>query len=160
MSKNGFAGLEIGAFECHDIDCTTENVEAKKLTFTSAEDRLIWLLQNIENLYGQGLIYCNDDATCKILAKHLRKNKIMAEPYIDVCNLEKKERINYLTNAFSNGGLPVFVTTQDAGKNLSNPRIRFVVHYDIPANKQLYELHTSQIGQLAEAPVVYDLIVL
>ena len=84
----------------------------------------------------------------------------MAEAYIDVANPEKRERINYLTNSFSNGGLPVLITTHNVGKNLSNPRIRFIIHYDMPAGEQLHNLHISQIGQLAENPTVYDLYVL
>ena len=124
------------------------------------QERLKWLISSLDKLYGQGLIYCEDEATCKVLSKHLRKNKIMAEAYIDVANPEKRERINYLTNSFSNGGLPVLITTRNVGKNLSNPRIRFIIHYDMPADEQLHHLHISQIGQLAENPTVYDLYVL
>ena len=121
------------------------------------EEKMKWLLKNLGELSGQGLIYCNDEATCKVLGKQLRKAKIMAEAYIDVTNPDKKERINYLTNSFSSGGLPVLVTTQDAGKNLSNPHIRFVVHYDVPDSQELYQLHVMQIGQLATDAVVHDL---
>jgi DNA helicase IV len=160
MSKEGFSGLELSALEYYDIQCSTETTNAKKLTFASAEERLKWLLQNLDTLYGQGIIYCDEEETCKILAKHLRKHKIMAEAYIDVSNPEKKERINYLTNSFSNGGLPVFVTTHDAGKNLTNPRIRFIIHYDLPGNQALYQLHIAQIGQLSTDPIVCDLLII
>jgi superfamily II DNA/RNA helicase len=81
---------------------------------------------------------------------------IKAEAYIDVANSCKKEHINYLTNSFSNGGLPILITTQEAGKNLSNPNIRFVIHYDVPANPDLYKLHVMQIGKLANEPIVHD----
>ena len=127
------------------------------LTMFAEEEKEKWLLENLSELSGQGLIYCNDEATCKVLGKQLRKAKIMAEAYIDVTNPDKKERINYLTNSFSSGGLPVLVTTQDAGKNLSNPHIRFVVHYDVPDSQELYQLHVTQIGQLATDAVVHDL---
>ena len=159
MSKEGFADLDTSAFECHEIHGDLGFSIAKKMTFTAKEERLGWLLQNLDKLYGQGLIYCDDEATCKVLAKHLRKNKVMAEAYIEVANLEKRERTNYLTNSFSNGSMPILITTHDIGKNISNPLIRFVVHYDMPSDQQLYALHTSQIGQLGETPIVYDLIV-
>lgn len=94
------------------------------------------------------------------IKKRLRKNKIMAEAYTNVFNPEKKEHINYLTNSFTSGGLPVLVTTQEAGKNLSNPHIRFIVHYDVPADEELYKLHVAQIGQLASDAVVHDLCLL
>ena len=53
----------------------------------------------------------------------------------------------------------MLVTTHEAGKNLSNPRIRFIIHYDIPEDQELYQLHVTQIGQLATDAVVHDLLV-
>lgn len=86
-----------------------------------------WLIDNAGLLHGQGLIYCNDEAICKTISKQLRKKKIKAEAYVDVFDSSNKERVNYLTNSFSNGGLPVLVTTHSVGKNLTNPNIRFIV---------------------------------
>ena len=160
MAKDGFPDLDLSGFDFYEIHDNTETSLVKKQTFYASEERLKWLISSLDKLYGQGLIYCEDEATCKALSKHLRKNKIMAEAYIDVANPEKRERINYLTNSFSNGGLPVLITTHNVGKNLSNPRIRFIIHYDMPADEQLHNLHISQIGQLAENPTVYDLYVL
>ncbi len=87
----------------------------------------------------------------------MRKNRIMAEAYIGVTDTQKIERINYLTNSFSSGGLPILITTHEIGKNLNNPNVRFILHFDIPSDQQLYRLHVSQIGKIAENPVVYDL---
>lgn len=160
MSKDGFSGLDLNSFNIYDIQSDINQDIIKKQTLFAPEDRLEWLLNNLEELYGQGLIYCDNEATCKLLSKQLRKNRIMAEAYIDVTNPEKRERINYLTNSFSSGRLPVLITTHEVGKNLSNPRIRFIIHYDIPADEHLHRLHVSQIGHLVENPVVYDLYVL
>ena len=160
MSKEGFAGLDINEYACFESCCSNIQTVGRKLTFSSADERLKWFTENMDVMFGQGLVYCDNEDTCKLLAKLMRKNKIMAEAYIDVTNAEKKERINYLTNSFSTGGIPVFVTTQESGKNLSNPQIRFVVHFDLPVDQKLYELHISQIGQLAESPAVYDLSVM
>jgi hypothetical protein len=157
MEKTGFSNLDLSTYQRIDIAGTTDMRIVKKHTLLSVEAKLKWLHENLDELRGQGLIYCDDESTCKILGKHLRKAKIMAEAYIDVTNHDKKESINYLTNSFINGGVPVLVTTQDAGKNLSNPNIRFIVHYDIPTDPELYQLHVSQIGQLASNAVVHDL---
>lgn len=160
MEKEGFADLNLQNFEFHEIRGNLDSGIINKQTFISSEERLNWVLSNLDKLYGQGLIYCDDEESCRKISQNLRRNRIMAEAYIDVRNPDKKERVNYLTNSFSSGGVPVLVTTQDIGKNLSNPNIRFIIHYDIPADEILYNLHTSQIGQLAENPMVYDLRVL
>lgn len=159
MDKVGFGDLDLGNYQRMDIAGTADLGVAKKHTLFAHDEKLKWLLTNLDELKGQGLIYCDDEATCKALSKSLRKNKIMAEAYINVSNPEKKEHINYLTNSFTSGGLPVLVTTHEAGKNLSNPRIRFIIHYDIPEDQELYQLHVTQIGQLATDAVVHDLFV-
>lgn len=157
MTKEDFDDLQLDDFSIQKINSEMEISLIKKLNFVSGDERHKWLLDNLKELSGQGLIYCDDEDTCKKIAKTLRKNKILAEAYVEVSNSSKKERVNYLTNSFSNGGLPILVTTQEVGKNLSNAKIRFILHYDVPADKQIYELHITQIGQLAIDPVVIDL---
>lgn len=160
MAKADFADLDLTNYRRIDITGETDKDIAQKHTLVEPEEKLKWLLANLGDLTGQGLIYCDDEVTCKILSKCLRKNKIMAEAYINVTNPEKKEHINYLTNSFSNGGLPILVTTHEAGKNLSNPHIRFIVHFDVPVDEKLYKLHVAQIGRLASDAVVHDLYLL
>lgn len=156
MSKEGFDGLSLAGYAVHSSkDCT--NYPLSKVTLLSEEDKMKWLIENIDLLHGQGLIYCNDEAICKTISKQLRKKKVKAEAYVDVFDSSNKERVNYLTNSFSNGGLPVLVTTHSVGKNLTNPNIRFIIHYDVPGDRELYQLHLSQIGQLAVDPMISDL---
>lgn len=157
MSKEQLSDLNSEAIELHEIDQELKLGIVQKYSFAEEEDKENWLLQNLSELYGQGIVYCNDEATCRKLSKLMRKNRIMAEAYIGVTDTQKIERINYLTNSFSSGGLPILITTHEIGKNLNNPNVRFILHFDIPSNLQLYRLHVSQIGKIAENPVVYDL---
>lgn len=157
MAKNNFKNLNLDNFKIYEVFAEAKTDLVKKFSFISAEEKHKWLLDNLNNLYGQGLIYCEDEATCKKVVKVLRKNRILAEAYVEITNPHKKERVNYLTNSFSAGGLPILVTTHETGKNLSNAKIRFVLHYDVPSDRELYELHLMQIGQLGESPVVFDL---
>lgn len=156
MSKEGFDGLSLTGYMLH-ISKGSSDHPLSKVTLFSEEDKVKWLIDNAGLLHGQGLIYCNDEAICKTISKQLRKKKIKAEAYVDVFDSSNKERVNYLTNSFSNGGLPVLVTTHSVGKNLTNPNIRFIVHYDVPEDRELYQLHLSQIGQLADNPMISDL---
>ena len=152
-SKEGFSGIELTGFKQITVEAE-EMRRAKKIHFLDGTQRIDWFNENKDLLYGQGIVYCNSDEDCKKIARVLRKAKINAQAYLDSGD---SELINYLTNSFSNGGLPVLVTTQQFGKNLTNPRIRFVVHYDVP-NQEMYALHLGQIGSLSDAPEVYDLI--
>lgn len=61
---------------------------------SSPDEKSEWILDNLSEINGQGLIYCTDETTCINLSKLLRKRKILAEAYIDVANPENKEKIN------------------------------------------------------------------
>ncbi len=106
---------------------------------------------------GQGIIYCNEEDDCASICKALRKKKIKAEAYTQIEQEENAERINYLTGTFTQGGLPIIATTHKTGKNLTNPNLRFIIHFDVP-ERNIYDTH---VGQLAYSPdsVVYDLVV-
>ena len=160
MSKTGFDGIDLSGYSNFKVDNKELTSDRKyyELTISSEEEKNNWLANNIEKLWGQGLIYCDNEETCKRVSKILRKKKIKAEAYINVSETSNAERINYLSNAFSKGSLPVLVALHDTGKNLSNPAIRFIVHYDMPDETAVYDLHVTQIGQLATDPVVYDFV--
>src|SRR5699024_8351954 len=117
------------------------------------EEKLAWLLEHLDLFTGQGLIYCNDEVTCKKICKELRKQRKFQSEVYNVEN-SQPERINYLTNLFSTGRLRVLVTTQRAGVSLSNPWIRFILHFDLP-DRELASLHHMQLGQLAVHPIQY-----
>ena len=157
MAKTGFENLDLSNYLCSNIESKHEFENTIEHMLSSPDEKSEWILDNLSEINGQGLIYCTDETTCINLSKLLRKRKILAEAYIDVANPENKEKINYLTNSFSNGGIPVLVTTHDAGKNLSNPHIRFIVHYDMPEDEVVYRLHEMQVGQLAYNPVIHNL---
>lgn len=160
MSKTEFDGLNLDGFQLASVvddGAPIENL-IHTISFADPLDKKLWLSEHAATeLWGQGLVYCENEDECKEISKLLRKKKVKAEAYIRVSDSENTERINYLANSFSKGGLPVLVTTHDAGKNLSNPNLRFIVHYSVPTNAEHYALHVSQIGKMSEEPKVFDL---
>lgn len=157
MSKEGFDCLNLYDFIQYEITNQPNMICGEKVLVSNDEEKMLWLLENDELLYGQGIIYCDEEETCKKISKQLRKKRIKAEAYIDILNPENKERINYLTNSFSTGGLPILVTTHEIGKNLTNVNIRFIVHYDIPCHETIYNIHVGQLGTVDENVRVFDL---
>ena len=157
MTKEEFGEIDLSGFKYYTTKNDMDTSIIRKVGLTDSNERITWLVQNHDRLKGQGIIYCNDESECKLICKKLRKCKIMAEAYIDVTNPDKKERINYLTNSYVSGTLSILVTTHEVGLYLSNPKIRFIVHYDMPSDN-IYHLHISQIGKLANNPEIIDLL--
>ena len=157
MLKPGNTIPEIEGFKIVGVAESANTVSVKKINLISTEDKKKWILENTHLLIGQGIIYCNEEADCPPICKALKKQKIKAEAYIQIEQEENAERINYLTNTFTQGGLPIIATTHETGKNLTNPNLRFIIHYDVP-ERNIYDIH---VGQLVYSPdsVVYDLVV-
>ena len=159
MTKESFGGVPLDDFRYYKVSEDADNSMVRKITFTDPKLRINWIIEHLDDFHGQGIIYCNDESSCKVICKQLRKKRMIAEAYIDVMNPKKSERVNYLTNSFTGGSMPILVTTQKIGTYLSNPRLRFIIHYDIPSDRKEYQLHISQIGKLAVQPVIYDFII-
>ena len=157
MLKPGNNIPEIEGFKAVEVEGSANTVPVKKINLISVEDKKRWIIENTHLLVGQGIIYCNDEDDCSSICKALRKKKIKAEAYIQIEQEENVEKINYLTATFTQGGLPIIATTHETGKNLTNPNLRFIIHYDIP-ERNVYKTH---VGQLAYSPdsIVYDLMV-
>lgn len=159
MTKESFSGVPLDNFKYYQVNENADNSMVRKITFTDPKQRINWIIEHLDEFHGQGIIYCDDESSCKVICKQLRKKRMIAEAYIDVMNPKKSERVNYLTNSFTGGSMPILITTQKIGTYLSNPRLRFIIHYDIPSDRKEYQLHISQIGKLADQPVVYDFII-
>lgn len=157
MSKEGYENLDLNGFLSYKINQNINCEYIQDITLKDSSDKLKWLCDHSQQLNGQGLVYCNDENMCRIISKLLRKRRVKAEEYIDVCSSSNQERVHYLTNSFSNGGLPILVTTQNIGTNLTNPNLRFVIHFDMPKDMRVYRLHVGQLGQLATMPTVINL---
>ena len=159
MTKESFSGVPLDNFKYYQVNENADNSMVRKITFTDPKQRINWIIEHLDEFHGQGIIYCDDESSCKVICKQLRKKRMIAEAYIDVMNPKKSERVNYLTNSFTGGSMPILITMQKIGTYLSNPRLRFIIHYDIPSDRKEYQLHISQIGKLADQPVVYDFII-
>ena len=157
MLKPGNDIPDIEGFKVVGVAGSDHTVSIKKINLINDEDKKKWIVENTHLLLGQGIIYCNLEDDCASICKALRKKKIKAEAYIQIDQEDNAEKINYLTGTFTQGGLPIIATTHETGKNLTNPNLRFIIHYDVP-KRNIYDTH---VGQLAYSPdsVVYDLIV-
>lgn len=156
MGRVVSSGFDTASFHSFTLPEGEFHTQPHTVRVSGTEEKLAWLLDHLDLFTGQGLIYCNDEVTCKKICKELRKQRKFQSEVYNVEN-SQPERINYLTNLFSTGRLRVLVTTQRAGVSLSNPWIRFILHFDLP-DRELASLHHMQLGQLAVHPIQYDLI--
>lgn len=147
MTKEGFADIDLAAFKVIDFAGQVTEFEIIERKENDFSEKIEWLSNHLQYLEGRGIIYCNDDSICRSVSKAFRKKRIKAPEYIDNGN---EELIHYLTNSFIKGGIPIIVSTHELGRNLSNPDINFIIHFDMPADKRIYDLHLQQISRIID----------
>ena len=153
MSKEGFGEMKLEGYHVYELDYEENSVAVENYQNSSVEEKLDWLNNHLEIFDGVGIIYCDEADTCKMVSKYLRKRKIKAPEYIDVNN---EELMHYLTNSFISGGIKTLVTTHELGKNLSNPRMNFVIHFDT-VDADMMKMHEEQISKASSHKLVINL---
>ncbi len=146
MSKEGFGEMNLEGYHVYELDYEGNAVEVENHEYSSVDEKLEWFDKHLEVFDGVGIIYCDLPETCKMVSKYLRKRKVKAPEYIDVNN---EELMHYLTNSFISGGIKTLITTHELGKNLSNPKIGFIIHFDMP-NPEIAKVHEGQISNIAK----------
>ena len=132
-----------------------DNIEELYITVKNDEEKLTWISDNIDKLYGKGIVYCNPDSTLiKRIAKTFKKRKISSQPLL---NFENLEMANYIMNTFTTGNIDVLITSSEIGTNISNSSIRFIVHFDEENIEKIYNLHKMQLGKNIKDPIIINL---
>ncbi len=118
-----------------------ESLHLHKLYLPTTEQKYAWIMQNIKNLSGAGIIYATTIKECERLASWLRHNTIDARAYHS--DLSEEIKIE-LESKLINNELKVLVSTIALGMGYDKEDISFIIHYYTP--KSVIE-HYQQIGR-------------
>ena len=110
----------------------------------SKEERLAWIVQNMEKLPGTGVIYCLTVNDCKLVNQWLNGNGIVSEAYYADLKKEQKEKV---INSFMNNSIKVLVATIAFGMGFDKSDISFVVHFQKPGNIVSYYQQIGRAGR-------------
>ena len=121
-----------------------ESLSLQVIELHSKEARMAWILQNIDEMPGTGIIYCLTVNDCKLLNKWLNGNGITSEIYFGDLNTEKKSEV---VNSFMNNSIKVLVATVAFGMGFDKPDIGFVIHFQRPGNIVAYYQQIGRAGR-------------
>lgn len=121
-----------------------ESLQIQVIRLNSKEERLAWILKNINNLSGTGIIYCLTVNDCKMVNKWLNENGVSSESYYADIDKEIKELI---VNKFINNEIKVLIATVALGMGFDKKDIGFVVHFQKPANIVSYYQQIGRAGR-------------
>lgn len=124
---------------------TRDSLYIQIIHLNRKEERLAWLIENINNLPGTGLIYCLTVNDCHMVSNWLSEHGINAFAYTGKSDKEERE---VLETKFINNDMKVLVATIAFGMGIDKPDISFVIHFQKPGNAVSYY---QQIGRAGRA---------
>ena len=110
----------------------------------SREERLAWLLQNINQIPGTGVVYCLTVRDCIMVNKWLSENGVASEAYYAAVDTGKKQEV---IASFMNNSIKVLVATVAFGMGFDKPDIGFVIHFQRPGNIVSYYQQIGRAGR-------------
>ena len=110
-------------------------------------ERYAWILQNINQLQGSGIIYCLTRDDCEYISHFLQQNGILAEPYYSKDGEEDKLITAQVEERFMNNQIKVIVATVKLGMGYDKRDISFVIHFQMPSNIVSYYQQIGRAGR-------------
>ena len=96
-------------------------------------ERYAWILENINELPGSGIIYCLTQRDCDYLADFLTQNGISALSYYSRDG-EEEEKNRIAEEALKHNQIKALVATIKLGMGYDKGDVAFVIHFLMPAN--------------------------
>lgn len=124
---------------------TRESLCIKVLYMPDRATRYAWLLKNINNLPGTGIIYCLTRRDCDYVSDFLNKHGISALPYYS--DDTKLDVFQEALEKFQNNEIKAIVATIKLGMGYDKGDIGFIIHYQCPPNIISYYQQIGRAGR-------------
>lgn len=122
-----------------------EALRLQNMHISSTAERLSWLVKNLPNIKGTGIIYAKTIKDCEILAEFLRRHDIDAHAYHG--QIESHELKIALERQLIDNQIKALVATSALGMGFDKPDLSFVIHYQAPGNIVEYYQQVGRAGR-------------
>ncbi len=121
-----------------------ESIAIQTVQLNSREERLVWILDHVNEMPGSGIVYCLTVNDCILVARWLKANGIDAEAYYAGVDSEEK---GVIVGKFMNNEIKVLSATVAFGMGFDKPDIGFVIHFQKPGNLVAYYQQIGRAGR-------------
>ena len=129
---------------------TRESLSIQVLKMATKIERYAWILENINKLFGSGIIYCLTQRDCEQLSDFLKNNGISAEAYYSRGSKEGELLNKEIEKQFQNNEIKAIVATIKLGMGYDKDDIAFVIHFQMPSNIVSYYQQIGRAGRNIE----------
>jgi len=142
-------GKQLGLADMHVINTGIyrSNLHYRVVTATGEQEKLSLALAQVRQAQGPGIVYT---ATVKAVEEvHAALKEAGESVTFYHGQLSAKQR-SQNQDDFMNGASRIMVATNAFGMGIDKPDIRFVIHYQIPANLEAYYQESGRAGRDGE----------
>jgi ATP-dependent DNA helicase RecQ len=124
---------------------TRESLRLQNIILANQSERLAWLVENLPQFPGSGIIYCLTIPDTERVAGWLKQKGFSAEAYHagDDNSLDRPT----LEKAFLNNEVKILVATVALGMGFDKPDIGFVIHFQRPGSVVAYYQQVGRAGR-------------
>ncbi|RZI42126.1 ATP-dependent DNA helicase RecQ [Herbaspirillum sp. HC18] len=139
-------GRQLGLPDIHVINTGIyrSNLHYSVATATSEAEKLSMTLRHVREMQGAGIVYA---ATVKAVEEVSDALKAAGESVASYHGQMSAKLRSTSQDAFMRGECRVMVATNAFGMGIDKPDIRFVLHYQIPANLEAYYQEAGRAGR-------------
>ena len=117
------------------------------LRISEPAGRYAWILQNINNLPGSGIIYCLTRRDCDYLTDFMQKNGINVMSYYSRDDSSLEHINSEAETLFKENKIKALVATVKLGMGYDKEDVAFVIHFQQPSNIVSYYQQIGRAGR-------------
>lgn len=141
---------QLGEVEVIRGPLTRESISLQNIVMSDQSQRLAWLVENIPNIPGSGIIYTLTKRDARLVSKYLNENGIHVAPYFAGAEDDEStsdEHREKLESMLLGNGIKALVSTSALGMGYDKPDLGFVIHYQAPGSIIAYYQQVGRAGR-------------
>ena len=134
----------LGQISVHRQSMDRPNIQLGVIKAQGIAEKLYMIEQLLQQLTGNGLIYCATRENTQLVAEYLQNNNINAAAYHAGFASDIKKQ---LQQDFTNGQYQVIAATNALGMGIDKSDLRYIIHFDVPGSITAYYQEVGRCGR-------------
>jgi ATP-dependent DNA helicase RecQ len=135
---------QLGNIEVSRGPLVRESLRLQVIKLDDQAERMAWLVDNVPQMPGVGIIYCLTVSDCHKVSKWMQKKGIDAREYTGKLEADKRR---LLEDLFMQNKVKCLVATVALGMGYDKADVGFVIHYQRPGNVVSYYQQIGRAGR-------------